>query len=354
MASTILPVWRELGQQDGLSDLLSHHFLIPLGEANWRPFLVRDARVKEWSNVVDVSVVGKDDILHTLNTYLSRFNLATDDVKRLIAALEPAVRQTLANGGQLLSVTGKAAGDGTITASNKTITSVTVADKKTYAVSIVFVTYMWKPRGAPSDTAAQKLPPTSAAGDADSWFSQLRWIHAAQDNVWFTKKNVRQLDIKNDATPWDQITDDTIHNQSVFFDNMDTTADVTVYVIRYFSGDRAAVGMTFEAMKDKSGRQGNISKGEICIAVDSKCATLGTVIPKWDDPFIVTLAHELTHFVLARRPIDPKLHGLHLDPKDPANDGVLFSNGHESTAVSGQLLDLIYGDPTRVNLAAPH
>jgi hypothetical protein len=353
MASTILPVWRELSQPDGLSDIRSHHFLIPLGEANWRPVLVRDARAVAWDNVVDVSVVSKDDVLHTLNTYLSRFDLTTDHAKSLLAALEPAVRQALANGGQFLSVTGKAVGEGTIKASNKTIASVTVADKKTFSVSMVFVTYMWKPSGASADTPAQRLAPTSATGDTDSWFSQLRWIHAAQDNVWLTKKNTRQLDIKNDAFPWDRITDDTIHDQPVFFENMDTTADVTVYVIRYFSGDHSAVGMTFPDMKDKNGRPGNTSKGEICIAVDSKCATLGTVIPKWDDPFMVTLAHELTHFVLERRPIDAKFRGLHLDPKDPANDGVLFSNGHESTAVSGQLLDLIYGNPVRVNLAAP-
>jgi hypothetical protein len=78
MASRILPVWRELGQgpRDDYVTPLNYWpdegdtFMIPVGLA--RPVLIRGGRAASWSTTLDVSVVKKEDALHTLNMYTSR------------------------------------------------------------------------------------------------------------------------------------------------------------------------------------------------------------------------------------------------------------------------------------------
>ncbi|MFL5243874.1 MAG: hypothetical protein ACJ8FY_17365 [Gemmataceae bacterium] len=107
-----------------------------------------------------------------------------------------------------------------------------------------------------------------------------------------------------------------------FKDEVDDSADVTVYLVGRYSGKSA--GTTFPDLSPKG----------IAVVLDDKCT--GIPVAKGDDPFILTLAHELVHFVLDKQGKKNVEHHL-FDV-----DNVLLSKKTESTILSATTLDMLY------------
>ncbi|MFL5241232.1 MAG: hypothetical protein ACJ8FY_03920 [Gemmataceae bacterium] len=312
-----IPVWQELGADHWPESQAK--IMVPLtkprGES--RLVLLEDAKGVKWTKAnsnIEVAVVAKDETLHALNSYLANLSLAEVDRKSLLGALQARVTSSLSNGGQLLEVTGKAVGQSSIKAGT-TLLNFVITKPIDYDITFKFLRCL-DDDGAMFDATSHK------PSEVDGWINQLHWILGSQANIWFVSTERRTFDIpKQLGFPLKKAT---INSVKEFAEGMDSSADVTVYLVGRYIGDSSS-GTTFPDLS---------SKGDICIVLDDKCKEIPVV--KGDDPFILTLAHELVHFVLDRRGQKGKEHHLF------DLDKVLLSKKIESTVLSASTLDMLY------------
>jgi hypothetical protein len=318
MAPKFIPVWQELGADHWPESQTK--MMVPSGRGRSRLVLLEDAKAGSWKAGphVDVAAVSKDQVLHALNTYLDHLWMAKSDRENLLGALQSRVIQSLSSGGQLLSLTGKLTGQSWIAAEKEKLNLV-VTDGEDYDITFKFLRCLDDDGNMSSATA--KTP-----SDADAWIRQLRWILGAQADIWFASTDRQPLEIKK---PFHGVTEAMIRQNKEFVDGIDRTADVTVYLVGKYAGERGD-GQTFPDLT---------AKGDIVIAIDDKCT--GTPVVKGDDPFIVTLAHELVHFALDKHGNKEKDQHIYNNETN-----ILFCKRVESTVVSTSLLNKLY-PPTK-------
>jgi hypothetical protein len=320
MVAKFIPVWQELGADQW--PISQAKIMVPLekprGES--RLVLLEDAKGQKWTTAnsnVEVAVIAKDETLHALNSYLANLSLAEADQKSLLGALQARVTSSQSNGGQLLSVTGKAVGQSSIKAGT-TLLNLVVAKPLDYDITFKFLRCL-NDQGDLVDATSHN------PSEVDGWIKQLNWILGSQANIWFVSTDRRPFTI-NKAIPRG-FTEAMVNDFKEFTDEMDHSADVTVYLVGRYSAKSA--GTTFPDLSPK---------GDIAIVIDDKCT--GFPIVKGDDPFILTLAHELVHFVLDRQGKKDIEHHLY------DVDNVLLSKKTESTVLSASTLDMLY-PPTK-------
>jgi len=321
VAPKFIPVWQELGADHWPESPAK--IMVPLAKPRGesRLVLLEESKGLKWTTAnsnVEVAVVAKDETLHALNSYLVNLSLAKADRESLLGAFQARVTSSLSNGGQLLSVTGRSVGQSSIKAGS-TLLNVVVTKAIDYDITFKFLRCL-------NDDGTMIDATTHKPSEVDGWINQLHWILGSQANIWFVSTDRRTFDIpKQLGFPLKKAT---INSVKEFADEMDHSADVTVYLVGRYIGDSSS-GTTFPNLS---------SQGDICIVLDDKCKEIPVV--KGDDPFILTLAHELVHFVLDRRGQMGKEHHLF------DLDKVLLSKKTESTVLSASTLDMLY-PPTK-------
>jgi hypothetical protein len=312
MASKFIPVWQELGADHWPE--IQTKMMVP-GKKS-RLLLLEGAKAGGWKTGphVEVTPVSKDKALHALNNYLDDLGMAKADRESLLGALQSRVTQSLSNGGQLLSLTGKLTGQ-TWIASGKERLNLVVTDGKDFDITFKFLRNL-DDHGNLREATARK------ASEVDGWIPQLRWILGSQANIWFGSKSSQSFDIKKQ---FPSVSEAMVRKFKEFVDEIDHKADVTLYLVGRYAGNRGD-GETFPDLAPK---------GDIIIAIDDKC--INTPVVDGDDPFIVTLAHELVHFALDKRGNTEK--DQHIDNNETH---ILFCKRVESTVVSASLLDKLY------------
>jgi hypothetical protein len=313
MAVKFIPVWQVLGAENWPDS--QSKVMIPRDKP--RLILVEGAkgRASPAGGHLDAAKLGKDEVLHALNGYLADLSLSQDDQKVLLGALQSRITQSLANGGQLLSVTGKLAGPTSITADKVTL-KVIVADAATYEVAFKFLRHL-------DDDGNMTDATLRAPAEVDGWIKKLNWILGAQANVWFTSKQRKTFDV---GRVLGSVSEKVMRNNSEFADAIETSADVTVYLVGKFVDAAGRTMQNFDGKKN------------IAVVVDDKCT--GVPVVKGDEPFILTLAHELVHFVLDKRG------NTEADQHFYQETNILLSKKVESTLVSASLLDKLF-PPTK-------
>ena len=182
---------------------------------------------------------------------------------------EKRVRE-MESGGMLLSVESKHAGNSWIKA-GKHQQSVSVTEPLVLDVTFKFLHNL--------DEDGTMMPRTHKdPAFVDGWMNHLNWILGTQANVWFSVESADPVKIDEKLG---QPVSDVMFQKSIM-DKKDGFADVTVFLVGKWSG-RGDAGGTF--FKDP---------GDV-IALDDKPAI---PVVEGNDVFIVTLAHELVHFVL--------------------------------------------------------
>jgi hypothetical protein len=311
MAAKFIPVWQELGADHWPENQAK--IVVPF---NRSPRLVLLEGAKSWKDDphVEVNSLRKSETLHALNTYLADLSLAKVDSDSLLSAFQARVTKSMDSGGLLLSLKGKMEGQASITA-DRTILNIVVTKSLDYDITFK-VLRCQDDDGTMFDATSHK------PSEVDGWINQLHWILGSQANIWFVSTERLPFDIpKQLGFPLKKAT---INSVEEFAKGMDHSADVTVYLVGRYIGDSSS-GTTFPDLS---------SKGDICIVLDDKCKEIPVV--KGDDPFILTLAHELVHFVLDRRGQMGKEHHLY------DLDKVLLSKKTESTVLSASTLDMLF------------
>jgi len=227
--------------------------------------------------------IDKTGVADALDKYLRGFDISSTQLKDLSTALWAAIIKELESGGVLLSVESKHAGNSWLKA-GKVQQDVSVTTPLMLDLTFKFLHHL--------DADGKMMPATHKdPAFVDGWMTHLNWILGAQTNVWFSVQSADPIEIEKQLG---QPVNDKVFTDFIM-DKKDGFADVTVFLVGKWSGRGDAGGTFFP------------DPGDV-IALDDK-----PVIPvvEGNDVFIVTLAHELVHYVLHFR--GNKLNIHHLD-----------------------------------------
>jgi hypothetical protein len=226
--------------------------------------------------------IDKTGVVDALDKYLAGNGVTSAQLKDLSAALWAAITPELSSGGVLLSVEAKHAGTSWLRA-GKFEQSVSVTQPLVLDVTFKFLHHL--------DEDGKMMPATHKdPAFVDGWISSLNWILGAQANVWFSMENA--VPVKIDRQLGKPVNDSMF--REFIMKEKDVFADVTVFLVGKWSG-RGDAGGTFYP-----------DPGDV-IALDDKPAI---PVVEGNDVFIVTLAHELVHFVLHFRGNKLNIHHL--------------------------------------------
>ena len=243
--------------------------------------------------------IDKKDVAGALDKYLRGFDISSTQLTDLSAALFAAIVRELDSGGLLLSVESKHAGNTWIKA-GKLQQSISVTTPLVLDLTFKFLHCL--------DADGKMMPQTHKdPAFVDGWMNHLNWILGAQTNVWFSVQSADP--IKLDQQLGQPVNDKMFRD--FIMDKKDGFADITVFLVGKWSGRGEAGGTFF-------GDPGDV------IALDDKPAI---PVVEGNDVFIVTLAHELVHFVLHFRGNKMNIH--HLDDQH-----ALLNKLVESTVVT--------------------
>jgi hypothetical protein len=249
-----------------------------------------------------ITRIDKGGVNAALDKYLAGIDVTGKHRRDLAETLWPSILQEMSNGGALLSVDAKHTGTSWLKAGNVKQT-VSVTRPLVSDVTFKFLHHL--------DEDGNMLPVTHKdPAFVDDWISDLNWILGAQANVWFEVQKAEP--VKINTLLGRPVSDVAFKNYIA--KEKDPFADVTVFLVGKWSGTGDAGG-TFYPDPDN------------VIALDDK-----PVIPvvEGNDPFIVTLAHELVHYVLAYRGNKENIHHL-------PDQHALLNKLVESTVVTPQL-----------------
>ncbi len=245
-----------------------------------------------------ITRIDKDGVKATLGKYLAGIDVTGSPRDNLAVELGTAITQELSAGGALLSVDAKVAGPSWLKA-GKVKQAVSVTRPLVSDVTFKFLHHLDK--NGDMISATNKDPV-----HVDGWISNLNWILGGQANVWFEVQKAAPVKINERLG---QPVGDEVFRNSISKEK-DDSADVTVFLV----GKWQRAGGTF--FPDL----GNV------IALEDKPAI---PVVEGNDPFIVTLAHELVHYVLAYRG-NKEIHHL-------PDQHVLLNKLIESSVITPQL-----------------
>ena len=221
-------------------------------------------------------------VAEALDKYLRGMDLGFAQRDELAAALWAGIMPELSSGGVLLSVESKHAGNSWLKA-GKHQQAVSVTEPLVLDLTFKFLHHL--DENGKMLTATNKDP-----AFVDRWMSYVNWILGGQTNVWFVVQSADPIQI--DKQLGKPVND--VMFKEFIMDKKDNFADITVFLVGKWSGRGDAGGTFF------------IEPGDV-IALDDKPAI---PVVEGNDVFIVTLAHELVHYVLHFRGNKMNIHHL--------------------------------------------
>jgi hypothetical protein len=177
-----LPVWQEIGSGNWAENVKK--IMVPLDDS--RLVLLEGAQT--WSadpHHVEVTPVGKSDTLTALSHYLDGTITLNKKYRQiLIGPLLERITRAQSNGGQLLSVKGKAAGQSWLK-SGTTSQNLVVADESVFLASYKFMR-------SHDDNDNMVATTTRNPAEVNDWSSQLRWIRIGPRHRRVTQTRVSE------------------------------------------------------------------------------------------------------------------------------------------------------------------
>lgn len=274
-------------------------------------------------DVIQVNPTTRNQVFNALILQFKSWGVSDSDAKTYMS-----VAQTLLSRFPILSVTGKMAGDTTITAKKGSATiplKVTVLDHLDFDVAFKFVALRDE---SGNDLGTTEMKPS----DADSFIDKLNWIYGLQANVSFrlTEADVAKVQIAGAGTDGlvqslakgGPLTGQAFLNFVV--DKKSDKADFTVFFVRnYISVDKIGFSETFWSE-------------DACVVIDHPETSI--VVPYGYDAFLVNLAHEVAHYL-----IDTKRGNASKDDHH-SRQNILLSSSSQTTRLDKSLVDLINGN----------
>jgi hypothetical protein len=292
-------VWKDIGASD--FSAIPRPIIVPVHQ--YTLIVLRGA--SRWTAGPNLHVmrIEEQELMDVLNDLLlTQLEIDGVNLNALYADLWTLLKKSFAAGDSLLQVRGRLPGRSWIIAGDvKQELLLTVGES--YDLSFLFLKHQ--------DEDGQPVPATQQQpADVTDWISELNWILGAQVNIWFETYNKDWIPVNVHLKGvGDAFYKEHIANQ------WDKNADVTVFLV----GKWLRSGGTFH------------SDLQSTIAIDDKPAI---PVTKGNNPFIVTLAHELVHFVVAKRGRDR--HG-HVN-----ENYVLLNKLIESTVIGTELFDWLF------------
>ena len=228
-----------------------------------------------------ITRIDKGGVAAALDKYLRGIDVGVHK-QGLAETLWPAIMQELSAGGMLLSVEAKAAGASWLKA-GQVRQEISVTRPLVSEVTFKFLHHL-------DEDGAMMLVTHKDPAFVDGWISHLNWILGAQANVWFEVNKAEPL--KLDMRLGQPINDTAFRNYIA--KEKDSLADVTVFLVGKWRSTGDGGGTFFRDLGD-------------VIALGDKPAI---PVVEGNDPFIVTLAHELVHYVLEYRGNKQNIHHL--------------------------------------------
>jgi hypothetical protein len=281
MAPSFCRVWKELGVATMPWDVRPT-LMVP-----WqRPTLVLlrnpGGHSPTHGSGVSVARIDKAGVDAALDKYLAGFDLVGSRRSDLRAELLAAILQEIGNGSVLYSVAAKHTGSTWLKAGSVK-QDVYVSQPLVSEIAFKFLHY--------PDDDGNMMPVTHKDhAFAVEWIADLDWILGGQANVWF--ELVKADPVKIDRQLGSPLDDETFRKYVA--PHKHPGADVTVFLVGKWKGSGHAGGTFFRDLGD-------------VIALSDKPAI---PVVKGNDEFIVTLAHELVHYVLNYRGNKMNIHHL--------------------------------------------
>jgi hypothetical protein len=281
MPPSFCRVWKEIGVSKWTWDVRPT-LMVPLQ----RPTLVLlrnpGGHLPTLGPGLSVTRIDKAGLNVAIDRYLSGFDLVGSRRSDLFGELLAALLLEMGIGSVLLSVAARHAGSTWLKAGSFRQDAY-VSHPLVSEIAFKFLHY--------PDDSGNVLPVTHKDhAFAPEWIADLDWILGGQANVWFELVKAEPVRIERQlGSPLDDVT-----FRNYVAPHKDPWADVTVFLVGKWKGSGAAGGTFFTDLGD-------------VIALADKPAI--PVVPG-NDPFIVTLAHELVHYVLNHRGNKMNIHHL--------------------------------------------
>ncbi|MDW6022429.1 hypothetical protein SAZ10_11755 [Mesorhizobium sp. BAC0120] len=231
---------------------------------------------------LSITQIDKAGVSAALDRYLAGFDLTGSRRNGLSGELGTAILLEIANGGILLSVDSRHAGASWLKA-GRVRQEVYVSRPLVSEITFKFLHHL--------DERGNMLPVTHKdPAFVPEWISDLDWILGGQANVWFELQKAEPVKINRQlGSPVNDVAFRTYIAQ-----HKDALADVTVFLVGKWSGSGHAGGTFFTDL------------GDVIALADKP----GIPVVEGNNPFIVTLAHELVHYVLHFRGNKRNIHHL--------------------------------------------
>jgi hypothetical protein len=286
-------VWKEIGVKD-VPWRRESTIPVPLAPPGGAGFsgqtliMLRDTKgqVQFDTSIVDVTEVKPQDVGARLERYLDDIDVSGDARKDLLDSMRTHVLAEAQTGrSKLLAVKGKMPGQKTTLQIGREARNVEVIPAASYTVSFRFLQRC----DACDDVDRSKDPvhlPTWTArnpAEVNGWISQLNWIFGSQANITFELGTAQWFGKDTPIAPPDEKI-----GREVLAPQRDNDASFTVFVVGYVHSSGRAGAWTIPPERFGADRAG----------------TWVTIMPDHpqapnvkSDPFILTLAHELSHAI---------------------------------------------------------
>jgi hypothetical protein len=305
VAASFCRVWKEIGAASWTWESRPV-LMIPLKRSSL--VLVRDADGEHLRHGpgLHMTRIKKSEVRNVVEKYLLSIDVSGTHQSDLEVELWKAIVEEMVAGAVLLSVKAKAEGTSWLKA-GKVKQTVAVTSPLVSRVTFKFLHHL-------NDKGEMTAATGKDSSQVDGWISDLNWILGAQANVWFDVE--KAVPAKINEVLGRPVNDVAFKNYIA--NEKDSAADVTVFLVGKWEGSGDAGGSFYPNL-------GNV------IALDDKPAI---PVVEGGDPFVIVLAHELVHYVLAFRGNKNVFH-----VKD--NNALLNNTGVESTVITSELQSML-------------
>lgn len=303
-------VWKEVGVE-GDPWRYEPTIPVPLGDANL--LILRDARgarVNTDGRQVEVAEVDPRFVGVQFESYLDGIEVSGGARKDLLNTLVPPVQHEALSGfSKVLSVKGKMVGRTTLQAGRVTQAIEVVPAWTIYTVSFRFLRRPDPGEGQGSGRPQKAAGTRRGPAEVDEWISRLNWIFGSQANITFQVGTSEWVETDRPLGPVNLKV-----AQQYLESKKDEAADVTVFLVGAVAPPDS--GFTYRPANG----------GSWVVLVEDDPNEPGVK----SDPFLLVLAHELSHFVMR------DTHNIHF-----CEDGILRSHGIQTTRIGDLLRPLL-------------